>query len=250
MLAPRRLGGRVLKLGMQGPDVAALQKLLAGSWALIRGPPTGEFGWLTYEALREFQRAAAAGVVGVAGKQVFALLKDGNRLPTRRAHIVAPRRDAKPHPAPVWTQAGGPYAHNSSRSLKRLYEGQGDHPAGRLVIAYMAGGDRSLKSLLWHHRLSGVAGLWLQLGERQEPVGSIPEPVAEAPRERDLFLLPVPTNLGEGGYEGRLFRRAVRRGPRQKLIGQLRKALGARPWTDLDFRGLSPGRCVLDRQPS
>lgn len=242
MLAPRRLGGRVLKLGMQGPDVAALQKLLA-DLGFDPGPPDGEFGWLTYEALREFQRAMRLQVDGVAGKQVFALLQDGNRLPTRRVHIVAPGETPNRILRRYGLRPEALYAYNSSRSLKRLYEGQEIILPERLVIAYMAGGDRSLKSLLWHHRfLSGVAGLWLQLGERQELVGSIPEPVAEAARERDLFLLPVLTNLGEGGYEGRLFRRAVgRRGPRQKLIGQLRKALGGAHGLILDFRGLALG---------
>jgi len=231
-----------LKLGMQGPDVAALQTLLA-DLGFDPGPPDGQFGWLTYEALREFQRAMRLQVDGVAGKQVFALLKDGNRLPTRRVHIVAPGET----PTRILRRYGlrpeALYAYNSLRSLKHLYEGQEVILPQRLVIAYMADGDRSLKSLLWHHRfLSGVAGLWLQIGERQELVGSIPEQVAEAARERDLFLLPVLTNLGKGGYEGRLFRRAVgRRGPRQNLIGQLRRALQGAHGLILDFRDLALG---------
>ena len=215
-------------------------------WALIRGPD-GEFGWLTYEALREFQRAMRLQVDGVAGKQVFALLQDGNRLPTRRVHIVAPGETPNRILRRYGLRPEALYAYNSSRSLKRLYEGQEIILPERLVIAYMAGGDRSLKSLLWHHRfLSGVARLWLQLGKGRNwwvPFQS----QWEAARERDLFLLPVLTNLGEGGYEGRLFRRAVgRRGPRQKLIRTAAQSLRERPWTDLGFSRPGLGD-VLDR---
>lgn len=241
-MAPRRLGGRVLKLGMQGPDVAALQKLLI-DMGFDPGPPNGDFGWLTYEALREFQRAMRLQVDGVAGKQVFALLKDGNRLPSRRVHIVAPGET----PSRILRRYGlrreALYAYNSSRSLKHLYEGQELILPERLVIGYLGNGERGLKSLLWHHRfLSGVAGLWLHLGERQELVGSIPKSVVEAARERGLHLLPVLTNLGNGGYEGRLFRRAIGpRGSRQRLIGQLRKALEGVDGLILDFRDLALG---------
>ena len=143
MLAPRRLGGRVLKLGMQGPDVAALQKLLA-DLGFDPGPPDGEFGWLTYEALREFQRAMRLQVDGVAGKQVFALLKDGNRLPTRRVHIVAPGETPNRILCRYGLRPEALYAYNLSVP-QGLYEGQEIILPERLVTAYMA--ERQIEAL-------------------------------------------------------------------------------------------------------
>ena len=67
-----KFGSRVLRMGMRGPDVHKLQECLRERGYDI---PMEEqhFGYLTREALQQFQRDYGLAVDGVAGKTVFAL---------------------------------------------------------------------------------------------------------------------------------------------------------------------------------
>ena len=179
--------------------MAALQTPLSRS--RFDPGPDGQFGWLTYDSLcGKFQRAMRLHVMAWPASRFLCLAQGTATACQPAVYIVASRRDA---PTRILRRYGlrpeALYAYNSLRSLKYLYEGQEVILPQRLVIAYMADGDRSLGSLLWHHRFErGVAGLWLQIGERQELVGSIPEQVAEAARGSGICsLLPVLTNLGK-----------------------------------------------------
>lgn len=84
-----KLGTRVLKVGMQGHDVCELQTQLK-NLGYEPGACDGKFGYLTLEAMRFFQRDYGLQIDGIAGDQVYALIKY-RRLPiTRRVHEVQP----------------------------------------------------------------------------------------------------------------------------------------------------------------
>jgi len=115
-----KFGSRVLRMGMRGPDVQALQEHLRERGYDI---PTEEqhFSYLTREALQQFQRDYGLTVDGVAGKTVFALLKQ-ERLPiTRRIHSVAPGETIEQ----IAERYGvGVEAFSTSNRVRKLYPGQ------------------------------------------------------------------------------------------------------------------------------
>ncbi|NLM39617.1 MAG: LysM peptidoglycan-binding domain-containing protein [Firmicutes bacterium] len=84
-----KFGARVLNMGMRGPDVAQLQEYLRARGYDI---PTEEthFGYLTREALQQFQRDFGLVADGKAGKAVYALLKEDKLPITRLIHRVEP----------------------------------------------------------------------------------------------------------------------------------------------------------------
>ena len=84
-----KFGSRVLRMGMRGPDVLKLQACLRERGYDIPHEET-YFGYLTREALQEFQRDYRLAVDGVAGKTVFALLRQEKLPITRIIHNVAP----------------------------------------------------------------------------------------------------------------------------------------------------------------
>jgi len=83
-----RLGSRVLRLGRQGWDVAALQFIL-GRRGHPAGSVDGGFGRGTLGALRSFQRAAGLLADGVAGPATLRALRRARR---RGGHRGAGRR--------------------------------------------------------------------------------------------------------------------------------------------------------------
>ena len=84
-----KLGTRVLKLGSRGTDVGQLQQKLK-DFGYEPGPVDNIFGYLTQEALEFFQRDYRLRIDGIAGEEVFALLKQDNLPVTRRVHLVQP----------------------------------------------------------------------------------------------------------------------------------------------------------------
>ncbi|NLJ61144.1 MAG: peptidoglycan-binding protein, partial [Firmicutes bacterium] len=67
---------RTLRLDMKGQDVAALQRRLA-ELRYYTGECDGMYGILTKGAVFDFQKAHRLRVDGIAGKEVFNLLKSG-----------------------------------------------------------------------------------------------------------------------------------------------------------------------------
>lgn len=84
-----KFGRRLLKLGSSGEDVLQLQKYLTNFGYQV-GPIDGHFGYLTQEALRFFQRDFRLRIDGIAGSEVFGLLKETNLPIRRRVHHVQP----------------------------------------------------------------------------------------------------------------------------------------------------------------
>lgn len=83
------LGSRVLKIGARGADVGQLQQKLK-SFGYEPGPVDHVFGYLTQEALEFFQRDYRLRIDGIAGREVFELLKQDKLPVTRRVHVVQP----------------------------------------------------------------------------------------------------------------------------------------------------------------
>ncbi len=83
----RKLGSRVLRIGLKGSDVLELQKRL-GDLGYQPGPLDGIFSYLTQEALQYFQRDYSLQIDGVAGKEVYSLLLCTHLPVNRRVHIV------------------------------------------------------------------------------------------------------------------------------------------------------------------
>jgi len=115
-----KFGSRVLRMGMRGPDVHKLQECLRERGYDI---PMEEqhFGYLTREALQQFQRDYGLAVDGVAGKTVFALLTQDKLPITRLIHHVAPGETI----AQIAERYGvGVEAFAASNRVRRLYPGQ------------------------------------------------------------------------------------------------------------------------------
>lgn len=66
--APYVAPSRLLMVGLQGPDVAALQSALAGLGYKV-GPVDGDFGARTYAAVREFQAERGITIDGIVGNE-------------------------------------------------------------------------------------------------------------------------------------------------------------------------------------
>ena len=66
----------VLKPGSRGPRVRDLQERLA-QLGLYSGPVDGFYGPLTFDAVRDLQRRFRLRPDGLAGPQVWAVLRDG-----------------------------------------------------------------------------------------------------------------------------------------------------------------------------
>lgn len=83
----RRLGRRQLKLFSKGHDVELLQEKLAQKGYDL-GDEKGEFGYLTQEALKAFQKDHRLRVDGIAGPEVFSLLVNSKPTIERKIHEV------------------------------------------------------------------------------------------------------------------------------------------------------------------
>ncbi|MGI6038332.1 MAG: peptidoglycan-binding protein [Limnochordia bacterium] len=241
----KQLGSRVLRRGMQGPDVAQLQKKLLDR-GFDPGPPNGVFGWLTFEALRQYQRSASLQVDGVAGRQVFTFLLQDPPLSHRQIHRVGQGESLAQILRKYNLRYEALATSNSSQVLSRLYEGQELVLPARLVLAYLPPDDQGgLRSLLWHHRsFSGIASPWFHLNDQGRLEGSIPLEMVNVAEERNLFLFPVITNRWNGSYAGRNFRLACRgRKNRRQLLDQLASILAQEVVGGLifDFRRLAWG---------
>lgn len=84
-----KFGARILKLGASGLDVGELQQKLK-NLGYEPGPVDNYFGYLTQEALEFFQRDYRLRIDGIAGEQVYALLKQEKLPVNRRVHVVQP----------------------------------------------------------------------------------------------------------------------------------------------------------------
>lgn len=119
-LFPRRkLGWRTLRLGHKGPDVAQLHAFLRR-----QGYDLGEetdFGYLTKDAVRRWQRDHGLVADGIAGKRFFALALKKDVPVLRTVHVASPQETLEEI---AKTYGVGVEAFGASFSQKPVYPGQ------------------------------------------------------------------------------------------------------------------------------
>ena len=119
-LKRRKLGSRVLRFGMKGADVEALQELLRTRGYHI-GMEEEHFGYLTQDALQQFQRDYGLIVDGTAGPKVYALLLHEELPINRHVHVVQPQETIEQ----IASFYGvGVQAFAESNRIKNIYPGQ------------------------------------------------------------------------------------------------------------------------------
>lgn len=115
-----KFGSRVLTMGMRGPDVLQLQENLRARGYDIP-PEETHFGYLTREALQQFQRDYGLVSDGKAGKAVYALLKEDKLPITRLIHRVEPGETIEQ----IADKYGvGVEAFAANNRIRNLYAGQ------------------------------------------------------------------------------------------------------------------------------
>lgn len=88
LLPGRKLGSRTLRFGHKGPDVMQLHAFLR-----LQGYDLGteeDFGYLTKDAVKRWQRDHGLVADGIAGKRFFALALKKNVPIRRRVHVAEP----------------------------------------------------------------------------------------------------------------------------------------------------------------
>ena len=88
LLPGKKLGSRILRFGHKGPDVIQLHAFLR-----LQGYDLGaeeDFGYLTKDAVKRWQRDHGLVADGIAGKRFFALALKKDLPIRRRVHVVEP----------------------------------------------------------------------------------------------------------------------------------------------------------------
>lgn len=115
----RKLGSRTLRFGDWGPDVKELHQFLRQ-----QGYDLGEeenYGYLTKDAVRQFQRDHGLVADGIAGRRFFALALKRDLPIRRQVHVVAPGETLEQ----VAEQYGlGPQAFVRYSGNSQIYPGQ------------------------------------------------------------------------------------------------------------------------------
>lgn len=118
----RKLGARTLRFGDRGPDVKQLHAFLR-----LQGYDLGEeehYGYLTKDAVRQFQRDHGLVADGIAGKRFFALVLKEDLPIRRRVHLVQPQETLEEIAA----------KYGLGTEAFRLRRGAGVYPGQRLVF--------------------------------------------------------------------------------------------------------------------
>lgn len=115
----RSLGARTLRLGDKGTDVNQLHELLR-----LQGYDLGEethFGYLTKDAVRQFQRDHGLVADGIAGKRFFAIALRKDLPIRRRIHVVQPQESLEQI---AQSYGVGVEAFSRSARKREVYPGQ------------------------------------------------------------------------------------------------------------------------------
>lgn len=118
-LKRRKLGSRTLRLGDRGRDVQELHEFLQ-----LQGYDLAEedyYGYLTWDAVRQFQRDHGLIADGIAGQLFFALILMEELPIRRRVHTVQPQETLE-QIAQLYGLS--PEAFNASSTSRRAYPGQ------------------------------------------------------------------------------------------------------------------------------
>ncbi|HPT82877.1 MAG TPA: peptidoglycan-binding protein [Limnochordia bacterium] len=115
----RRLGSRTLRFGDRGPDVRELHAFLR-----LQGYDLGDedhYGYLTKDAVQQFQREHGLAADGIAGRRFFALALKEELPIRRRVHVVQPQEKLEEIAS---CYGVGPEAFGRSGGRGSLYPGQ------------------------------------------------------------------------------------------------------------------------------
>ncbi len=183
---------RTLRSGMKGRDVALLQERLA-RLGYYSGEIDGIFAILTKDAVRDLQKSHRLRVDGIAGREVFAVLRSGLARPQLR-HVVA-RGETLAHIARRHNIPMELLVQCNQLSAPEVQEGQClDIPVARLV-AYCAGGEGAERSWGPYERhlavISEVAPRWFTLRADGTVMGEPAKRVAALASLADILVLPV-----------------------------------------------------------
>lgn len=165
LLPGKKLGSRVLRLGHKGPDVQQLHEFLR-----LQGYDLGEeqdFGYLTKDAVRRWQRDHGLVADGIAGKRFFALALNENLPIRRRVHVVEPKETLE---QVAQRYELGPEAFGVSHK-KTVYPGQRLIFFDREIWALCTNGAKS------EHGRGALTGLICSA----PPSGGLPEPYVIRP---------------------------------------------------------------------
>ncbi|MDK2930699.1 MAG: hypothetical protein PWR07_830 [Bacillota bacterium] len=183
---------RTLRFGMKGRDVALLQERLS-RLGYYTGEIDGVFGILTKDAVRDLQKAHRLRVDGIAGKEVFAVIRSGLAKPVLR-HFVA-RGETCAHIARRYNIPIELLLQANRLPDPEVHEGQClDIPVSRL-LAYCAGGDDAERSWDSYERhlafISMVAPRWFTLHADGTITGEPVKRVTALASLADIRVVPV-----------------------------------------------------------
>lgn len=236
-----RLRNSAIRRGDAGERVVRLQDALH-SLGYDVGPRDGVFGYLTEDAVRQFQREHKLRVDGVAGARVFEMLSHPRPTRTRRMHTVAPGESL----ADVARRYGVTveYLRRANRLYRRrpLYEGQ------RLVIRYRyvlgashrVADAREVSHLLrtTGGRLSGVGAIRFEVTSDGSITGSWDTAAVDACASQGLHAFVVLRTGSQAEDGAERLRRVVRSRRRRRRFVEELEALLRTPGIDgavLDF---------------
>ena len=183
---------RTLRFGMRGRDVALLQEQLS-RLGYYTGETDGVFGILTKDAVRDLQKAHRLRVDGIAGNEVFAVIRSGLVRPVLR-HFVA-RGETCAHIARRYNIPIELLLQANRLPDSEVHEGQClDIPVLRL-LAYSAGGDDAERSWDSYERhlafISMVAPRWFTLNADGTITGEPVKRVTALASLADIRVVPV-----------------------------------------------------------
>lgn len=181
-----------MRPGMKGRDVALLQERLS-CLGYHASRPDGVFGLLTTEALRNFQKTHRLRVDGIAGREVFAVLRSRQAKP-ELSHIVR-RGDTASTISRLYNVPIELLLRANRLESSRVHEGQClAIPVSRLIGYYAGNADGQGSSESYERHLgfiSAVAPRWFHLNPDGVISGEPAKKVAALASLAGIPILPV-----------------------------------------------------------
>ncbi len=197
-----------LRLHDRGEDVVRLQRALSELGYDV-GECDGEFGYVTQDALMQFQREHRLRVDGVAGPQVRAMLFHPELQSTRTVHIV--KKDETLTDIARRYGVTVEYLQRSNRlsRRRRLYEGQRLVVRCRTVLGFTErltnarGIDFVLRRTA--QTLTGLSAVHFRMDDSGEWVRTAEPEVLDVCRNRGTGMFAYVHTRGEGGQTAEAF---------------------------------------------
>lgn len=191
-----------LRLHDRGEDVVRLQRALSQLGYDV-GECDGEFGYLTQDALMQFQREHRLRVDGIAGPEVRAMLFHPELQSTRTVHIV--RKDEALTDIARQYGVAVEFLQRSNRlsRRRRLYEGQRLVVRCRTVLGFTDKlvNARGIDFVLRRtgQTLTGLSAVHLRLNDSGEWIRTAETEALDVCRERGVGMFALVHARGEDG---------------------------------------------------